>query len=104
MGVGIVIVCLISLGLIYIYKSVLQAGEDMETVDSVSVEQKLKKPDGWKVGKLPKEFNAIKHHSQVKESQKFPDLSKSFSDKKVKSVAFLGNGKIQSGINILFWK
>ena len=104
MGLGIVIVCGISLGLIYIYISVCQAGEDMETFDSVSVEQKLKKPDGWKVGKLPVELNAIKHHSQVKESRNFPDLSKSFPNKKVKSIAFLGNGKIQSGINVLFWK
>ncbi len=66
MEVGIVIVCGISLGLIYIYKSVLQAGEDMETFDSVSLEQKLIKPVGWKVGKLPTELKPLKHHSQMK--------------------------------------
>lgn len=68
MEVGIVIVCGISLGLIYIYKSVRQAGEDMETYDRASLERKFKKPEGWKVGKLPSELNLLKEHSQIKKT------------------------------------
>lgn len=66
MEVGIVIACGISLGLIYIYKSMRQAGEDMESFDSISISQKFKKPEGWKVGKLPADLNSIQRHVQVK--------------------------------------
>lgn len=66
MEVGIAVFCGLSLGLIYIYKCVLHAGEDMETFDSVSGASKFKKPAGWKVGKLPAEMNPIKRGVQVK--------------------------------------
>jgi len=66
MEVGMLVVCGISLGLIYIYKSVIQAGEDMETFDSTSIAQKLKKPEGWKVGKMPAGLNPSKKHMQIK--------------------------------------
>lgn len=68
MEVGIIIVSGITLGLIYIYKSVLQAGEDMETFDSISVASKFKKPDGWKVGKLPADINAVKRTVKVEQT------------------------------------
>lgn len=70
MGVGIVVICGISLGLIYIYKSVCQAGEDMETFDGITVAQKFKKPEGWKVGKLPAELNPIKQQVQVNRTER----------------------------------
>nr|MBI1228564.1 hypothetical protein [Cytophagales bacterium] len=53
MGVGVVLVCGVGLGLIFIYNAVLHAADDMETFDSVSFEAKLKKPEGWKTGKMP---------------------------------------------------
>jgi hypothetical protein len=68
MEVGIAIVCGISLGLIYIYKSVLQAGDDMETFDSISEAAKFKKPANWKVGKLPTELNPVKKHDRVRKT------------------------------------
>lgn len=66
MEVGIVIACGISLGLIYIYKSMRQAGEDMESFDSISISQKFKKPEGWKVGKLPSEISLPKRNTRIK--------------------------------------
>lgn len=66
MEVGIVIACGISLGLIYIFKSVRQAGEDMEIFDKISLAQKFKKPEGWKVGKLPVDLSPIQSNFQDK--------------------------------------
>jgi hypothetical protein len=63
---GIVIAFGISLGLIYIFKSVRQAGEDMESFDEFSLAEKFKKPEGWKVGKLPADMNPVRRKVQVK--------------------------------------
>lgn len=66
MEVGIVIACGISLGLIYIFKCVRQAGEDMESFDEVSLADKFKKPVGWKVGKLPANMDPVRCGVPVK--------------------------------------
>ena len=70
MGVGVVLVCGVGLGLIYIYNAVLHAADDMETFDSVSFEAKIKKPEGWKIGKMPSEVVSI----GKKEVQKTADI------------------------------
>ncbi|MCC5936905.1 MAG: hypothetical protein JJU34_06465 [Lunatimonas sp.] len=53
MEIGFMIVVGVTLGLLVIYRSFVHAADDPETFDVLAMKEKFKKPEGWKVGKLP---------------------------------------------------
>lgn len=49
-------------GLLYIYKSLKQAGEDPENFDHYKTDPCFRKPDNWKIGQLP---SSMKKKNQI---------------------------------------
>lgn len=56
-------------GLLYIYKSIKQAGDDPENFDHYKNDPKFRKPDGWKTGKFPSTLE--KKPENMKQNNRF---------------------------------
>ncbi|WP_209328844.1 hypothetical protein [Lunatimonas salinarum] len=67
MELGVVIIAGIALGFGLIYKSFIHAVDDPETFDVAAMKEKFKKPDGWKVGKLPEDMEKPEKLSKKKQ-------------------------------------
>ncbi len=56
-------------GLLYIFKSIKQAGEDPENFDHYKTDPRFRKPDDWKTGKLPSSME--KKNENLKKNSRF---------------------------------
>lgn len=71
MEIGLMIVVGVILGLLIMLKSFVHAMDDPETFDVAMMKEKFKKPEGWKVGKLPEDMKKTVALSKKKQ----PSLS-----------------------------